>query len=352
MSLLPINFVTKAAKFSLRARALAGAAGAGLLAVTEYYPLAGAGGAEWSFAPASVMLAGLAGGWIGALVCVLISATWMIITRGWNVGPALLVFLGSAACSELLRRRVRLPAAVAAVTLCLYARLLGFQDVHALLPSWTLVATWLVAAMLNVAMAVLFILIVPRRSFWLGSQRRPRLGDHLFLAAAASMGVAAIALPALTAHLAPTFVLFAVAVNLAVLLIDDSLSRTSVSLYARLRLPPHAARRGGARLRYGRLVAEFAHPFLGGLRQTDRLHAKTLVQGLQLESARRQALRLKQSCDAIQQAVREKDLVIQRSAESRNALDKSWRAFLDAIPECVLMTDEHGRIEFANEAVG
>lgn len=346
-----LTFATIAAKLSLRARALAGAAGTALLAAAACCPFAGAGGAEWSFAPAALLLAGLAGGWIGAMVCLGISITWMMLASGWNVGSILLVFLGSAACSELLRRRVRLPAAVAALTLCFYAQTLNFQGVHGLVPSWTLVATWLVAAMLNVAMAAVFILLVPRRSRWFGCQRRPRLEDHLFLTAAASMGVAAVALPALTAHLAPIFVLYAVAANLAVLLIGDRLTRTSDSLYARLRLPPHAARRGGARLRYGRLTAEFAHPFLGGLRQTDRLHSKTLVQGLQLESALRQAVRLKQSSDSIQQAAREKDLVIRHAAESRNALERSWRAFLNAIPESVLLTDEHGSIEFANEAI-
>jgi len=351
MFLLPVNFSTIAANLTLRAQALAGVAGSGLLAAAQYLGLAGAGGAEWSFAPAAVMLAGLAGGWIGALVCIGISATWMMLTGGWNVGPILLVLLGSAVCSELLRRRVRLPAAVAVLTVCFYVQRLSFQGAHSFLPSWTLVATWLVAAILNVAMAVLFILFVPRRSRWLGCQRRPRLEDHLFLVAASSMGVAAVALPALTAHLAPTFVLFAVAVNLGVLLIGDSLTRTSDGLHARLRSPPHAARRGGTRLRYGRLTAEFARPFLGGLRQTDRLHSRTLVQGLQLESARRQAVRLKQSSDSIQQVMRKKELTIQRAAESRNALERSWRAALDAVPEAVLLTDEQGRIEFANEAI-
>lgn len=351
MSLSSVTFSTIAAKSPWRARALAGAIGAGLLAAAECGSLAGAGGAEWNFAPAAVLLAGLAGGWIAATVCISISVTWMMLSKGWNVGPILLVFLGSAACSELLRRRVRLPAAVAVLTTCLYAQSLNFQGVHRFLPSWTLVATWLVAAMLNVAMAVLFILFVPRRSRWFGSQRRPRLEDHLFLTACSSMGVAAVALPALTAHSAPTFVLFAVAVNLTVLLIGDRLTRTSDSLHARLRSPPHAARRGGARLRYDRLTVEFARPFLGGLRQTDRLHSRALVQGLQLESARRQAVRLKQSCDSIQQAAREKDLVIHQATESRNALERSWRALLDAVPESVLLTDEQGRIEFANEAI-
>jgi PAS domain S-box-containing protein len=346
-----VTFSAIAAKLPWRARALAGAAGAGLVAAAECCSLAGAGGAVWNFAPAAVLLAGLAGDWLGAMVCISISVTWMMLSKGWVVGPVLLVFVGSALCSELLRRRVRLPIAVAVLTTCFYAQQLNFQHVHGLLPPWTLVASWLVAAMLNVAMAVLFMLFVPRRSRWLAPRRRSSLEDHLFLTAACPMGVAAVTLPALTAHLAPTFVLFAVVANLTVLLIGDGLTRTSDSLYARLRSPPHAARRGGARLRYGRLTAEFARPFLGGLRQTDRLQSKALVQGLQLESARRQAVRLRQSRDSSQQAVREKDLEIHRATESRNALDKSWRAFLDAVPESVLLTDEQGRIEFANEAI-
>ena len=345
-----VTFSAIAAKSPWRARALAGATGAGLLAAAECGSLAGAGGAEWNLAPAAVLLAGLAGGWIGAMFCISISVTWMMFSSGWNVGSILPVFLGSAACSELLRHRVRLPAAVAVLVVCFYAQHSNFQGTG-LLPSWTLVATWLIAAMLNVALAVLFMLFIPRRSRWLEPQRRPHLEDHLFLTACGSMAVAAVALPALSAHLAPTFVLFAVAVNLTVLLIGDHLTRTSDSLRARLRSPPHAARRDGAKLCYGRLIAEFARPFLGALRQTDRLHSKVLVQGLQLESARRQAVRLKQTCDSIQQAVREKDLTIHRAAESRNALERSWRAFLDAIPESVLLTDAEGRIEFANEAI-
>ncbi|HEY6926804.1 MAG TPA: ATP-binding protein, partial [Steroidobacteraceae bacterium] len=161
-----------------------------------------------------------------------------------------------------------------------------------------------------------------------------------------------VGLPALPAHLAPTFVVFGIVANLTVFLIGDSLTRTSDRLYARLRSPPHAARRDGVRLWYGRLAAEFARPFLGGLRQTDRLQSKTLVQGLQLETAKRQAARLRQSRDSTQQAMRERDLAIRRAIASRNALERSWRAFLDAIPEAVLLTDEQGRIEFANEALG
>src|SRR5579859_5388640 len=157
MSPSSVNFARLAAKPAWRALAVAGAAGAGLLAAAQYLSFAGAGGAEWNLAPAAVMLAGLAGGWIGAMVCISISVTWMLLAKGWNVGPVLLVFLGSALCGELLRRRVRLPAAVALLTSCFYAQSVSFQG-SGLLPSWTLVASWLVAAMLNVVIAVLFIL--------------------------------------------------------------------------------------------------------------------------------------------------------------------------------------------------
>ncbi|HEY6923767.1 MAG TPA: hypothetical protein VI653_09880, partial [Steroidobacteraceae bacterium] len=168
----------------MQGRALAGVAGAGLVAAAECCPFAGAGAADWSFAPAAVMLAGLAGGWVGSTVCISISVTWILLAKQSVVGPVLLGLVGSALCAGLLRRRIRLPAVVAALITCFYAQQLNFQHVHSLLPPWTLVSSWLVAAMLNVAMAVLFMLFVPRRSRWFGPQCRPRIEDYLFLTAA------------------------------------------------------------------------------------------------------------------------------------------------------------------------
>jgi len=337
-------------KLPKRAQAAAGAAGAVLVIASQLFPLVGASGVKWTFAPAGVLLAGIAGGSAGAIVCVSISITWLLL-RAADFGPTLMVLVGSALCSELLRRRAQPPAAVAALTACFYAQRVSFEHNHALLQPWTLVASWLVAAVLNVAVAVLFMLVVPRRSRWLAPQRRASLEDHLFLAASSSMGVAAVALPPLTADLAPTVVLFAVVANLTVLLIGYILTRTSNHLLARLRLPPHLARRDGSPLRYGRLTAEFARPFLGGLRQTDRLHSKAVVQGMQLESAKRQAVRLRQSLEATQQAVREKTLAVTRAVENRKELEKDWRAVLDTVPEPVILTNEQARIEFANEAI-
>ena len=333
-----------------RTRAFSGAAGAVLVATAEFFPLAGAGGAQWTFASAGVMLAGIAGGWLAATICISISMAWMLPGAA-DLGPVLTLFVGSALCSELLRRRVRPPAAVAALSMCLYAQQLTYQHHHGFLLSSTFVASCLVAAMLNVAVVVIFMLVSPRRSRWLAPQRRANLEDHLFLTAACSMGVAAVTLPTLTPHLAPTFALFAGVANLTVFLIGHSLARTSNRLFARLRSPPHLARRGGLRLRYGRLTADFARPFLGALRQTDRLQSKSLVQGLQLESAKRQAVRLRMSLESSEQAAREQTLAISRAAESRKALEKGWRAFLDTVPEPLLLTDEQGQIEFANHAI-
>ena len=347
------SFVALAAiapKLPPRTRAFSGAAGAVLVATAEFFPLAGAGGAQWTFASAGVMLAGIAGGWLAATICISISMAWMLPGAA-DLGPVLTLFVGSALCSELLRRRVRPPAAVAALSMCLYAQQLTYQHHHGFLLSSTFVASCLVAAMLNVAVVVIFMLVSPRRSRWLAPQRRANLEDHLFLTAACSMGVAAVALPTLTPHLAPTFALFAGVANLTVFLIGHSLARTSNRLFARLRSPPHLARRGGLRLRYSRLTADFARPFLGALRQTDRLQSKSLVQGLQLESAKRQAVRLRMSLESSEQAAREQTLAISRAAESRKALEKGWRAFLDTVPEPLLLTDEQGQIEFANHAI-
>jgi PAS domain S-box-containing protein len=112
-----------------------------------------------------------------------------------------------------------------------------------------------------------------------------------------------------------------------------------------------AGRQPGRRPRGLPLPREIARLFLRARRLSDGLHRRTARQHLQLESAKRRSARAKQALDECERSAREKHLALS-SAQSRVVtIDARWRAFLDTVPDVLIVADDSGRIEFANAAI-
>lgn len=335
-----------------RTQLLIGAAGGTAAALAQYFQFGWPDGASLSFMPAIIMMAEISGGWAASVLAVAIVTSVALISKAPAL-PVLLPALVAVICGQLMRNGIPplvSTLSLAAATLFSGAWLTTQSSVFA--PGSLALA--LLAGSLNVAIAAGTRLFIPRRSVGLMPQRRFGLEDVMFVLGTTSLAAAAVTVGDFTDNSATALVMIVLAANVAILVVGRVSRRSARILMDHLRSGRAAAVSGkGNRPRrtHANLPFEAALLFIGSRRESDRLHRLTTKQGLHLESARRRVARLQQAIANGERVLREKELALASAVSATTALESKWRAFLDTVPDALLITDAAGRIEFANLAI-
>jgi PAS domain S-box-containing protein len=303
--------------------------------------------------PALFMFAEFTGGWIAvAIASMLLGAVTLVVTS--PVYP--LMFTAAAALLGARSVRAGWPSSVAVLWLAagaLAASWLGAQSPGgAARGAWSpdSVARALLDACFNVASITVFLVARPPRKWWIPPLRRWRHEDVLLLASAAAF------IPfAITLRVAPSLDAVpgwsSVAVILAVLAGVTAAGLASGRIIRGLRTLLERGRVRAVRRRSSRLSRETASLYLAAREVSDDLHRRTAVQELQLESARLRAGRLQQQVESHERERRRMELALHQAAGAGDAVERRWRAFLDALPEALFIAEPSGRIEYVNEGV-
>jgi PAS domain S-box-containing protein len=212
----------------------------------------------------------------------------------------------------------------------------------------------------NVAAATVFMASLPRRARWSLPRRRWRLQDVLFVLSTTCLTPVAAILwgpgvgpdPRTTLPVTETAVTALVVAGLvAALLASVASERLGGRLAEHLRRGRAAGRLPADGALQARLPRELARIFQSARRVTDRLHRLTARQGLQLESSKRRLGRAQQSVQAHERALREKELALSGMRTAVESIDQRWRAFIESVPDALIIADRAGRIEFVNGAI-
>jgi PAS domain S-box-containing protein len=329
-----------------RSRVALGAAGAVIAVCAHLFPLRLAGSESVSVATAVVTVTGLIAGWLCAAVTLLFltAAAWIGHTGVTQIlVPALVALL----LGELLRVGVR-PVLLTAILLV--AILLPRIEIAAgvvMLASTRTLATAVLTATLDVALATAVLMVLPRRGSWVLGHRRATLDDGLFVLVSGAF-VAGV--------LAAVSVLYVVALGIAALLLcfvlGRQLEQRSRRLLERLRAPPgDVAASADDRPHYGNLPREVARLFLASFRQVDHLRRQIVMHRQRVDSIREHVARLRHAFQTREQALRGKEAELAKALSSNESTSARWRAFADAVPDVLLIADRSGRIEFVNAAV-
>jgi PAS domain S-box-containing protein len=332
-----------------RLHALLGAVGGALAAGAHFFQFGWPDGASLSFMPAVLMMAEIMGGWAASALAVAILFVASLLWKAQAI-PLLVVALVAVFCGHLFRHGVRPFVSVVlltATTLCL--QVLAGTAFTAL--TWSMFAMALLGGSLNVTAAAAVRMLLPRRSAWLLPQRRWRIEDAMFVLGTAALAATAVMLSGFRDNLAAAIVLIVLAVNLAILIVGMLSEATALRLLKRLRAGRAAGVPPDERRGYANLPLEAALLFFGSRRESDRLHRLTAKQGLHLESAKRRVSRLQQNMQAGERQLREKELALSNAMAASTAVEGKWRAFLETVPDGMLIADGDGRIEFANGAI-
>lgn len=78
----------------------------------------------------------------------------------------------------------------------------------------------------------------------------------------------------------------------------------------------------------------------------------TNIQGNQLDSARAHLARLQQALATAERIAREKELASAKATSRTQAVEARWRAFVETIPDALIISNQNGVVEFANGATG
>ena len=329
--------------------ALFGAFGGVFASLALHFQFEWPDGASLSFMPAIVMMAEITGGWAASALAVAILTGACLL---WKA-QALTVLLPAAVaiiCGQLFRHGVRPLVSVLSLTAAtLSVQVLAGTAWTAL--TWSVLAMALLAASLNVTAVAGLRMLLPRRSAWLLPQRRWRLEDAIFVVGTTALAAVAVTLNGFGGNFAAAVVVIVLGVNLAILIIGMLSERTALGLLKRLRAGRAAGVPPDERRRYANLPLEAALLFFGSRRESDRLHRLTARQGLHLESAKRRVSRLQQNIQIGERALREKELALTSAVSASTGIEARWRAFLETVPDALLIADGRGRIEFANGAI-
>ncbi len=299
--------------------------------------------------PAIVMMAEITGGRAASALAVAILTIASLLWKAQALS-ALLTAVVAIICGQLIRLGVR--PLVSVVSLAAATVLWPAFTARALTAvTWSTVALALLAASLNVAAAAGLRMLLPRRSTWLVPQHRWRFEDAMFVLGTPALAAAALTVTGFADHSAAALVAIILGINLAIRLAGMQSERTALGLLGRLRAGRAAGIPPDERRRYAGLPVDAALLFLGARRESDRLHRLTAKQGLHLESARRRVGRLQQTIQAGERALREKELALASAVSASSAVESKWRAFLETVPDALLIARSAGEIEFANAAI-
>jgi PAS domain S-box-containing protein len=214
-----------------------------------------------------------------------------------------------------------------------------------------LLAHVILSASLNVAVATTLVMLAPRRGAFLIPLRRPKLQDLIFVIAMGSFCATALALGRFADEHAAAIAILAVVIHLAVVLIARKIERTVQALTHRQQSGPVANARRQRGPLFSGLFVEAARLFLSSIRENQRLRRMTVTQGLRLESARLRVNRMQQAVTLAERSAREKESARAKAAAAASDMDARWRAFLETLPDALIIVDQNGAIEFANGAV-
>jgi PAS domain S-box-containing protein len=213
----------------------------------------------------------------------------------------------------------------------------------------------ILVASFNVVAVTILMMLLPRRSRWLLPQRRWRLEDALFVLSTTSLVPVAVLLfikpePS-TNNVAGTaaipLAVVTLLVQLAALLAGLILRRAAGRL-ATVMASRRAVARDAGRANQRLLPLEIARLVLAARRVGDVLRRQTARQGLHLESAKRRVGRMQQGVQSMERALREKELALTGAQAANGTIEGRWRAFLETVPDALIIADSAGRIEFAN----
>lgn len=337
----------------IRARVVTGAAAGVLASLAGLFHVDGPGGANLSFAPAILMMAEVTGGGVAAAIAF---AGLAVATPLWKgpVAPGLSVAALAAVLAALIRAGIQPLVPVALLAVASLAWPVMERGVAATASSGAPLLA-LLNASFNVALVTILLMLLPRRSPWLLWQRRWRLRDILFVLSTTCLAPLAVVLwgrgTGSDSTLSAPVTGLALAGLIAALLVSIAGERVGRGLTDHLRRGRAAGRLPGDRVLQSRLPRELVLLFQGARRTSDRLHRLTARQGLQLESAKRRLGRAQQSLQAGERALREKELSLAGLRTAVETIDSRWRAFLETVPDALIIADGTGRIEFVNGSV-
>ena len=336
-----------------RAQLLMGAAAGAVACLAEYFHIEGAGEAHLSFSPAILMMAELTGGWAAAAIAIFVFACSLPLWKA-EAGAVLLTAVVAALCAHAMRAGLLRP--LVSVLLLAVAALAWPAATRGVLATVDVAtpAFALLVASFNVAAVTVLMMLVPRRAPWRVPQRRWRFEDLLFVLGTTSLIPAAVVLwrsPVdITTHTARLVAATTLAVHFATLFLGAGSERVARRLSQQVRSRSLSGR-DRARHAHQRLPLEAAHLVLAARHANDGLRRLTARQGLHLESAKRRVSRLQQSVQAGERSLREKDLTLAKALSATSAVESRWRAFLETVPDALIIADERGRIEYVNGAV-
>ena len=299
--------------------------------------------------PAVFMVVEFTGGWLAvAIAAGLLGAHSLLITA------PLLPLMLTVACALLCARAIRYGiAAIAPVTLLAMAGVAtGFitSDPSAGSPTAMSIASTLIESCLDVALGTAFLISPMTRKFCTAPARRWRLDDVLLLSTVVALLPAFMLLRTTDAGNA-SVAWWTVTAVFAVLVVNGCAGFFASDVTGTLRELLRKGRMLSTRRRSPRLPRELARLFLTARHVSDGLHRRTALQDVRLESARLKVGRLQQAAESFERDRRRMDLALRRAAGAVDENDRRWRAFLNAVPEALLITDEKGRVEYASAGV-
>lgn len=252
-----------------------------------------AGGINVSFAPAILMIAGIMGGPATALIAAALFAAGTLLWHP-SAAAALPAAIVAALCANFMRRGISPLVPTAAIASASAAGQMVEHGVTALW-SWTPESA-LLGAIFNVAVALLALILLPRRAKWLLPRNRWRIEHALFVLCALCLAPVAVVLWSTPQDPAPSAALPAFAISVAgvgaVQLAAIANQRLALHLAFLLRNGRMARRHRASRQLQWRLPREAGQLFLSARRISDGLHRRVRRQALQIEIARWRELSL------------------------------------------------------------
>jgi PAS domain S-box-containing protein len=337
-----------------RTQLVIGAIAGAMACLAELFRVDGPGGTHLSLVPAILMMAEITGGWAAAAIGILALTGASLLWKAQAIAVLFATALVAAGCARALR--AGLPPLVSVLLLAVVMLLepLGARGISATTGSGAIVTVILVASF-NVVAVTILMMLLPRRSRWFPPQRRWRLEDALFVLGTTGLVPVAVIL-FITSDPSTNNVADPVAIPLAVVTLLVQLAALLAGLISRRaarRLATTMASRqsvardvGRANLRY--LPLEVARLVLAARRASDFLRRQATRQGLHLESAKRRVGRLQKGVQSMERVMREKDLALTSAQAANGTIEGRWRAFLETVPDALIIADGAGRIEFAN----
>ncbi|HWK50907.1 MAG TPA: response regulator [Steroidobacter sp.] len=286
----------------------------------------------------------LAGRWValGAVALTVIDAA--LFGGSWLESGQL---LSAVLAAELLRRGVR-PVIVTAFLLLttLGSNSLGLDGQ---LPDLAALTTSLIQVSAAVATAVLVMLVMPRRSPYFPTRCRIQWDLVLFALVVGMASIAAFSLASNTPQSARLFGLMLLA-HLVAFTVARRFRAVARDQDGKLRqwLFQNTHRESRP---YNRMPTDITAQLLALARETRRLKRLADRDEREVVAARQTLERQNRELQACQRTVRDTSAVLSRISQAHETTQARWGAVVEQSSDVMLVSDRHGRIEYANRAV-